>query len=41
MTVFKNKTVANKFNKFFCSIADKLVEKMEKRTFDGDKFAEM
>ena len=32
---------ANKFNKFFCSIADKLVEKLEKRTFDGDKLAEM
>ena len=39
--VFENKTVANKFNKFVCSIADKLVEKLEKRTFDGDKLAEM
>ena len=39
--VFKNKTVANKFNRFFCSIADKLVEKLEKRNFDGDKLAEM
>ena len=39
--VFENKTVANKFSKFFCSIADKLVEKREKRTFHGDKLAEM
>ena len=39
--VFENKTVANKFNKCFCSIADKLVEKLEKRTFDGDSSAEI
>ena len=39
--VFENKTVANKFNTFFCSIADKLVEKLEKRTFDGNKLEEM
>jgi len=38
--VFDNKTVADKFNRFFCSIAAKLVEKLEKRPFDEDKITE-
>ena len=35
--VFDNKTVANKFNKFFCNIAAKLAEKLEKRPFHETK----
>ena len=35
--VFDNKIVANKFNNFFCNIAAKLVEKLEKRPFDETK----
>lgn len=36
-TIFDSKFVANKFNKFFCNIASKLVEKLEKRQFEEDK----
>ena len=32
--VFDRKTVANKFNDFFCNIAAKLVEKLNKRSFN-------
>ena len=32
--VFDRKTVANKFNDFFCNIADTLVKKLNKRPFN-------
>ena len=39
--VFENKTVANKFNNFFCNIAAKLVEKLEKKAFDEEKLTNL
>jgi hypothetical protein len=32
--IFENNFVANKFNNFFCNVAEKLVEKLVKRPFD-------
>ena len=38
--VFDTKAVANKFNNFFCNIAAKLVDKLEKRPFDETKITD-
>ncbi len=38
--IFESKTVANKFNKFFCNIAAKLVKKLKQRPFDNEKITE-